>query len=88
MNCVPQLFWCVIKNEYKKEVDILNTTKTEYAILTQKDLLKLFPFGKTKLNQLLQAGVLPVVKVGRTYITNQKELDDWFRKYKGKEIQY
>ena len=37
----------------------------DYKILTQDDLLELFPFGKTKLKCLLEAGVLPVVKVGR-----------------------
>lgn len=46
-----------------------------YEILTQKELLMLFPFGKTKLLQLLHAGVLPVVKIGRDYMTSEKELD-------------
>lgn len=55
---------------------------------SKKDLLELFPFGKTKLNALLQANVLPVIKIGRHYIINQKELDDWFNKNKGKEIRY
>ena len=55
----------------------------DYKILTQDDLLELFPFGKTKLKCLLEAGVLPVVKVGRDY-----ELDRWFEANKGKEIFY
>ena len=41
----------------------------DYKILTQDDLLELFPFGKTKLKCLLEAGVLPVVKVGRVNLT-------------------
>jgi len=61
---------------------------TGYQVYDQEDLLTILPFGKTKINTLLQASVLPVIKVGRDYITNQKELDDWFRKYKGKEIKY
>ena len=56
----------------------------DYKILTQDDLLELFPFGKTKLD----AGVLPVVKVGRDYLTNERELDRWFEANKGKEIFY
>lgn len=60
----------------------------DYKILTQDDFLELFPFGKTKLKCLLDAGVLPVVKVGRDYLTNERELDRWFEANKGKEIFY
>jgi len=63
---------------------------SNYTTYSKKDLLELgiFPFGKTKLNTLLQAGVLPVVKVGRHYLVNEKELDAWFQRNKGKEIKY
>ena len=60
----------------------------DYKILTQEDLLDIFPFGKSKLNQLLRSGVLLVVKVGRDYLINEKELDRWFEKNKGKEVFY
>ncbi|MBR9953559.1 excisionase [Eubacteriaceae bacterium Marseille-Q4139] len=50
------------------------------------DLLVIFPFGKTKLRQLLQAGVLPVVKIGRQYITNDKAIERWILENSGKEI--
>ena len=60
----------------------------EYTTYNKKDLLQIFPFGKTKLNTLLQARVLPVIKIGRQYVVNQKELDDWFQRYKFKEIRY
>ena len=33
----------------------------DYKVLTQDDLLEIFPFGKSKLGQLLRSGVLPVV---------------------------
>lgn len=65
-----------------------DNTALNYPTYTKDDLLQIFPFGKTKLNELLQANILPVVKVGRHYLTNQKELDDWFKKNKGKEIRY
>lgn len=52
------------------------------------DLLDIFPFGKTKLRQLLKAGVLPVVKVGRQYITTQDVINRWIQENIGKEIQY
>lgn len=60
----------------------------KYSTYNKKDLLEILPFGKTKLNSLLQANVLPVIKIGRHYIVNEKELDDWFQKHKGKEIIY
>ncbi len=35
----------------------------DYEILSQNDLLELFPFGRSKLNALLRAGVLPSPKL-------------------------
>ena len=55
----------------------------DYEILSQNDLLELFPFGRSKLNALL-----PVTKVGRDYITTRAELDRWFAANRGREIFY
>lgn len=52
------------------------------------ELLIIFPFGKTKLRQLLQAGVLPVVKVGRQYITSEQAIERWILENCGKEIKF
>ncbi|MDF2543585.1 MAG: hypothetical protein K0S47_3303 [Herbinix sp.] len=60
----------------------------EFKIITQDDLLQILPFGKTKLLQLLQAGVLPVTKVGKDYITTTHQLQKWLEKNEGKEIYY
>ena len=60
----------------------------DYKVLTQDDLLEIFPFGKSKLGQLLRSGVLPVVKVGRDYLISEKELDRWLERNKGREIFY
>lgn len=57
-------------------------------VYTKNDLLRLFPFGKTKLQQMLKAGVLPVVKIGRTYLTSERLIDSWLEENKGKEILY
>ena len=51
-------------------------------VYTKADLLKIFPFGRTKLQQLLTAGVLPVVKVGKAQIQR------WLEENTGKEIYY
>ena len=50
------------------------------------DLLRIVPFGKTKLRQLLNAGVLPVVKVGRQYVTSDAAIQRWILDNAGKEI--
>ena len=55
---------------------------------SKKDLLKIFPFKRTKLQQLLNAGVLPVVKVGNTYITSDAMLNRWVEENIGKTICY
>lgn len=57
-------------------------------ILTQDDLLHILPFGKTKLNMLLISGSLPVVKIGRDYITTDEQIMEWIRDNTGKEIKY
>jgi hypothetical protein len=52
------------------------------------DIINYFGFGKTKMNELFQSGILPVVKVGRDYITTKKAVDDWVNNNIGKEIYY
>ena len=56
--------------------------------LTKKDLLEMLPFGKMKLNELLIQGVLPVVKVGKDYITSDVQMLEWLKENEGKTIEY
>lgn len=56
--------------------------------LTKTDLLRIFPFKRTKLQQLLNAGALPVVQVGKTYITSEAMLQRWLEENIGKKIYY
>lgn len=55
-------------------------------VLNTKDLQELFGFGKTKMSELFQSGVLPVVKIGRDYIATQKAIEKWINDNTGKEI--
>jgi len=57
-------------------------------IYSKKDLLKIFPFKHTKMQQLLNAGVLPVVKVGRSYLTSDDLINRWLLENAGKTIFY
>lgn len=70
----------------------MRTTKDdetmEMKFYSKADLLKIFPFKRTKLQQLLNAGVLPVVKIGKTYITSEEMLQRWLEENIGKKIYY
>lgn len=70
-----------IDNEFNKKATL---TK----ILSQSDLYDILPFGRTKVNQLIKSGQLPVVKIGKDYITTYKILEDWISNNIGEEIYY
>lgn len=57
-------------------------------IINQQELPKILPFGETKIKQLIKANVLPLVKVGRDYITTEERLEKWLFENEGKEIKY
>lgn len=57
-------------------------------VYTLEDLEKIFPFGKSKLLKLCKIGALPVIKVGKDYISNPSLIDRWFLVNEGKEILY
>lgn len=57
-------------------------------ILKQTDLYNILPFGKTKINALIKSGELPLVKVGKDYITTYSILEQWIQDHIGEEIYY
>lgn len=57
-------------------------------ILSQSDLYEILPFGKTKIQQLIKSGELPLVKVGKDYITTYNILEKWIEEHIGQEIYY
>lgn len=61
---------------------------TDDAILGLEDLYKLLPFGEQKIRKLIAAGELPVLKVGRDYITTKRKLFEWIEKNIGMELYY
>lgn len=60
----------------------------ENKILSQGDLYNILPFGKTKIQQLIKSGELPLVKIGKDYITTFKLLEEWIKSNIGEEIFY
>lgn len=57
-------------------------------ILNLDDLYRILPFGKTKIQQLIKVGELPLVKVGKDYITTFNILEEWIKEHIGEEIYY
>jgi len=55
-------------------------------VLTKSDLCELFRFGKTKMDKMLNANILPVVKIGKDYRVTRKQIDEWFKRNSGKHI--
>lgn len=43
---------------------------------------------KTKVLQLIKSGELPLVKVGKDYITTFNLLEEWIKNHIGEEIYY
>lgn len=57
-------------------------------IYTLDDLEKIFPFGKSKLLKLCKTYALPVVKVGKDYLSSPVLIERWLKENEGKEIFY
>lgn len=60
----------------------------EQKVLSQTDLYDILPFGKTKVQQLIKSGQLPLMKIGKDYITTFNILEKWIAEHLGEEIYY
>lgn len=60
----------------------------DYEILSQNDLLELFPFGRSKLNALLRPVFCPSPKLDVITSPFEQKLDRWFAANRGREIFY
>ena len=78
----------LIQNEVIKDLDQQAQTDYRNKILSQKDLYDVLPFGKTKIKQLIASKQLPLLKIGKDYVTTYNILEDWIREHIGDEIYY
>lgn len=69
-------------------LEALESDNMSEKILKQTDLYNILPFGKTKINALIKSGELPLVKVGKDYITTYSILEQWIQDHIGEEIYY
>lgn len=75
--------------EVQEDNNISNKSlKYEGKILKQTDLYNILPFERTKVQQLIKSGELPLLKIGRDYITTYKIIEEWISKHIGEEIYY
>ena len=78
----------LIQNEVMADLDLQAQTDCRNKILSQKDLYDVLPFGKTKIQQLIASNQLPLLKIGKDYVTTYNILEDWVREHIGDEIYY
>ncbi len=74
---------CLVLREERVDLEV-----QEGRILKQSDLYDILPFGRTKTQQLIKSGELPLVKVGKDYITTYNILEEWIKNHLGEEIYY
>ena len=67
---------------------IIENHNLEQRVLSQSDLYTILPFGKTKIQQLIKSGQLPLMKIGKDYITTFNLLEKWIGEHLGEEIYY
>ena len=78
----------LIRNEVIKDLEVQAQTDYRNKILSQKELYDVLPFGKTKIQQLIASNQLPLLKIGKDYVTTYNILEDWIREHIGEEIYY
>ena len=57
------------------------------AIMTVKDVAKYLRMSEAKVYRLVKEGVLPVVRIGKTWRFRQDLLDEWLEKWSRSETQ-
>ena len=65
-----------------------NNLTEQKRFLNLNDLYDVLPFGKTKILKLIAANELPVMKVGKDYITTYNILEKWVEEHIGDEIYF
>ena len=70
------------------DLEAQENSNIKERILSQQDLYVLLPFGKTKVQQLIKSNQLPLVKIGKDYITTFSILEQWINDNIGTEIYY
>ena len=78
----------LIQNEVIKGLDQQAQIDYRNKILSQKELYDVLPFGKTKIQQLIASNQLPLLKIGKDYVTTYNILEDWIKEHIGDEIYY
>ena len=63
-----------------------NTRQYYDSIISFEEMQELLPFSYRKLLRLCKEKIIPVVRVGKTYISSKSLIDEWIRENIGKEF--
>jgi excisionase family DNA binding protein len=67
----------MVSGRYDTEGDVMSVTARETEWLSLKDVQQLLGIGRTKAYELVVAGELPAVRIGRCIRVNRRKLDEW-----------
>jgi excisionase family DNA binding protein len=57
----------------------------ERLIMTVHDVARYLRLSESKVYRSARAGVLPAIRIGKTWRFNKELIDEWFRKEAGRE---
>jgi excisionase family DNA binding protein len=60
---------------------------TDSAIMTVKDVAEYLRMSEAKVYKLVKEGVLPVIRIGKTWRFRKDLLDDWLKECSRNEVQ-
>jgi excisionase family DNA binding protein len=60
---------------------------TDSAIMTVKDVAEYLRMSEAKVYKLVKEGLLPVVRIGKTWRFRKDLLDDWLKECSRNEVQ-
>lgn len=72
----------------KKGGEDLEVQEKTNDIIGLDEIDNALPFGRKKILKLIHSGELPVVKIGRTYVTTKNKLIKWIEENIGQELYY
>jgi excisionase family DNA binding protein len=60
-----------------KEVTLMNVIEIKMELLRVEEAARMLQIGRTKMYELMGAGELPVVRIGRSVRIPRRSLEDW-----------
>lgn len=75
-----------MKNEVPINEKILSVLDESTDIIDHNQIMVMLGIKRTTLFKLLHTGNLPVVKLGKKYITTKQQLYNWIKENEGQKV--